>query len=128
MGWVPGWETGHGYQAKGLRVCIRDKKNRMVDTTIEFDDGHQPAQLIGQWVHYVVVFDRDQQKKAFAYVNGKKQSNRIDISPVSVDNDKTLEFGLPYGWKTKGTLDEYRVYNKALDENEVAAIFHNHVV
>ena len=102
----------------------------MVDTTIEFDDGYQPAQLIGQWVHYVVVFDRDQQKKAFAYVNGKKQSNGIDISPVqgSVDNDKALEFGLLYGWKTKGTLDEYRVYNKALDEIEAAAIFHNHHV
>ena len=130
QGWVPGWETAHGYQAKGLRVCIRDKENRLVDTTIEFDDGVQPAQLIGQWVHYVVVFDREQQKKVFAYVNGKKQSNRVDISPVkgSVDNDKALEFGTLYGWKTKGTLDEYRVYNKALDEYEVAAIYKNHLV
>ena len=130
QGWEPGWETAHRYQAKGLRVCIRDKESRMVDKTIEFDDGYQPAQLIGQWVHYVIVFDREQQKKVLAYVNGEKQSNRLDISPVqgSVDNNRALVFGGLYGWKTKGTLDEYRVYNRALDEHEVEAIFHNHLV
>ena len=66
----------------------------------------------------------------FAYINGKKQSNTLDISAVqgSVDNTKALEFGTLYGWKTKGTLDEYRVYNTALDEYEVAAIYKNHLV
>ena len=129
-GWVPGWETAHGYHASGLRVCIRDKENRMVDQTVTFDVGYQPAQLLGQWIHYAVVFDRDMQKKVSIYVNGKKQSNTLDISTVqgSVDNNKVLEFGQLYGWKTKGTLDEYRVYNTALDENEVAAIFKNHLV
>ncbi|KAL9958130.1 hypothetical protein ACROYT_G035101 [Oculina patagonica] len=128
-GWLPGWETAHGYQAKGLRVCIRDKENRKVDATIEFDHGYQPVQLLGQWVHYAVVFDREQ-KKVFTFINGKKQSNTLDISTVkgSVDNNRALEFGHLYGWKTKGTLDEYRVYNKALDGFEVAAIFNNHLV
>ncbi|KAL9957747.1 hypothetical protein ACROYT_G034683 [Oculina patagonica] len=130
QGWVPGWETGHGYQAKGLQVCIRDKESRLADKAIEFDDGYQPAQLLGQWVHYAIVFDRVQQKKVFVYINGKKQSNSLDISAVkgSVDNNKALEFGTLYGWKTKGTLDECRVYNRALDEIEVAAIFKNHLV
>ena len=128
-GWLAGWETAHGYISKGLRVCIRDKDSRKVDATIEFDHGYQPAQLLGQWVHYAVVFDRKQQKKVFVYVNGKKQSNALDISAVkgSVDNNKPLELGYLYGWKTKGTLDEYRVYNKALDELEVAAIYQNHL-
>ena len=130
QGWVPGWETGHGYQPKGLRVCIRDKQNKSVDKTIVFDQGYQPAQLLGQWVHYAVVFDREQQKKVFIYINGKKQSNTLDISAVqgSVDNTKPLEFGTLYGWKTKGTLDEYQVYNTALDEYEIAAIYKNHLV
>jgi len=123
-GWVPGWETGHGYNSDGLRVCIRDKTNTMVDKTIVFDDGYQPSQLFGQWVHYVVVFDR-KQHKVFVYINGSKQSKWLDISLVkgSVDNEKALEFGQLYGWKTKGTLDEYRVYSKALDANEVTAIY-----
>ena len=124
-GWVPGWEMAHGYRAKGLLVCIRDKQNRS-----SFDDGYQPAQLLGQWVHYAVVFDREQQKKVSVYINGKKQSNTLDISAVqgSVDNNKQLQFGELYGWKTKGTLNEYRVYNTALEEKEVAAIFKNHLV
>ena len=132
LGWKPGWETGHGPQAtyKGLRICIRDKQNKLVDKSIVFDGGYQPAQMLGKWVHYAVVFDRDQQKKVFVYVNGKMQSNSLDISAVqgSVDNSRPLEFGQLYGWKTKGTLDEYRLYNKALDKFEVAAIYKNHLV
>jgi len=129
-GWLPGWELGHGYQATGLRVCIRDKEDRMVNKVLVFDDGYQPAELIGQWVHYVIVYDREHHKKVFAYVNGIKQSNKIDISSVkgSIDNGNALEIGLLYGWKTKGILDEYRVYNRALDAHEADAIFHQHFV
>jgi len=128
-GWVPGWETAHGYGSSGLRVCIRDKENRNADEYIELDEGYQPGQMIGQWVHHVVVFDRDQQKRAFVYINGKKQSNSLDISNVkgSVNNVNSLEFGTLYGWKTQGTLDEYRIYNKALDAHEIDSIFHNHL-
>lgn len=128
-GWVPGWETAHGYRSTALRVCIRDKESRKADAYVELDKGYQPGQLIGQWVHHVVVFDREQQKRAFVYINGKKQTNSLDISTVkgSVDNEKSLEFGTLYGWKTKGILDEYRVYNKALDAHEVDLIFRNHL-
>lgn len=120
----PGWDIGHGYKSNGLNVCIRDKNSKKQSGGIVFDDGQQPEQLIGQWVHYVVVFDRKQQK-VFVYVNGTKQSTWLDISKVtgSVDNDRSLEFGQLYGWKTKGTLDEYRLYRKALDANEVNAIY-----
>jgi len=126
--WVPGWDTGHNYKSNGLNVCIRDKENNKVDGAIVFDDGYQPAQLIGQWVHYVVVFDRNQHK-VFVYVNGKKQQNWLDISLLkgSVDNDNPLEFGRLYGWKTKGTLDDYRLFSKALNANDINAIY-NHLV
>jgi len=121
---TPGWDTGHSYKSDGLNVCILDNKNKRVDDAIVFDDGYRPAQLIGQWVHYVVVFDRNQ-NKVFVYVNGKKQSNWVDISLVkgSVDNVNSLEFGRLHGWKTKGTLDDYRVFSKALDANDVNAIY-----
>ena len=64
-GWVAGWETGHGYYAKGLHVCIGDKENRVVQGIITFDIGFQQHHLVYQWVHYTVVFDRQQQKKVF---------------------------------------------------------------
>lgn len=127
---LPGWEIGRGYRANGLHLCIRDSENTMVSEVIVFDNGYQSAQLLGQWVHYAVVFDREQQKKAFVYINSIKQANTMDISAVQgdVDNNRPLELGSLYEWKIKGTLDEHRVYNTALDEDEVAAIFNNHRV
>jgi len=127
-GWLPGWEVGHAYYSDSFRVCIRDKENRAAEKRIKLDSGYQQSQLIGKWVHYTIVFDRELQKRAFVYVNGKKQSDYLDISKVggSVDNSKDLEFGMLYGWKTKGTLDEYRIYNKALNAHEVDLIYNNH--
>jgi len=121
----PGWNTGCNYKYNGLSVCINDNENK-VERTLVFDDGYHPPQLLGQWVHYVVVFDRTVHK-VFVYVNGAKQSNWIDISVVkgSIDNTHDLDFGKLHGWKTTGTLDEYRVYSKALDANEVKLIYNN---
>jgi len=121
----PGWDLGHPYRDNGLDVCIRDNENK-ARGTIAFDDGYSPPQLLGQWVHYVVVFDRTVHK-VFVYVNGTKQSNWLDISLVkgSTNNANNLEFGTLYGWKTKGTLDDYRVYSKALDANDVKLIYNN---
>ena len=129
-GWKAGWEIGHAYSAEGLYVCIRDRKNRMAQKRIDFDDGFQQHYLLYQWAHYAVVFDRQQQEKVVLYINGKKQSDSLDISAVrgSVNNDRPLAFGYLHGWKTKGTLDEYRVYNRALGDLEVGAIFKNHLV
>lgn len=125
-GWLPGWEIAHGLKSNSLNVCIRDNNNVKAHEYVLLDLGYEP---IDKWVHYAVVYDRENEKKAFVYINGKKQSNSLDISSVvgSVDNNKGLEFGLLYGWKTQGTLDDYRLYNRALDEYEVEAIYHNHL-
>ena len=123
--WTPSYLQGSPHLHPGQAEQTCGYRNHIV-----FDGGYQPAQMLGKWVHYAVVFDRDQQKKVFVYVNGKMQSNSLDISAVqgSVDNNKPLEIGQLYGWKTKGTLDEYRLYNKALDKFEVATIYKNHLV
>ena len=129
-GGLPGWEIGQGYRDNGIRLCVRDNGNRVASKVIVFDDGYQPAQLLKQWVHYAVVFDREQQRKVYVYINGKKQSNTLDIPTVqgSVDNTRPLEFGYSYGWKTKGIMDEYRVYNIALDDYEAVSIYESHLV
>lgn len=129
-GWFPGWEISHGYNANGNRVCIRDHKNNGIGNVfVTHDDGYKPHQLIGKWVHYAYAFDRSA-KKIRVYVNGKKQTNQVDISKItgSVSNNKNLEFGLLYGWKTKGTLDEYRLYNYALNDMEVKQLYLDHRV
>lgn len=128
-GWNPGWELGHGYRSTGLNVCIRDNLNKMANTHVTFDDAYQPTKMLRKWVHYACVFDR-QAGKLRVYVNGKKQRQQADISHVkgSVNNNRNLEFGTLYGWKTKGTMDEYRLYNYALQDDEVKTIYLNHKV
>ena len=62
------------------------------------------------------------------YINSKKQDQFIDISAVTgvINNNQPLRFGFLNGWKTKGFLDEYRIYNKALTDTEVANIYNDH--
>ena len=129
QGAVAGWDTGHGYTADGLRVCIRDHNSIYVYKLLAFDNGYRPDQLLGQWVHYAVVFDR-QKEKIVAYVNSKQMAASVDISAVkgSVDNARPLEFGALHGWSTKGILDEYRLYDTAITGSEVKAIYGNHLV
>lgn len=49
----------------------------------------------------------------------------LDISNITADivNDKLLSIGGLYGWKTKGFIDGYRIYNKALLDMEVMLIY-----
>ena len=126
-GWLPGWEIAHGYHGDGTSVCIRDHLNYRVNTLLRHDADSKTSSLLGKWVHYAFVFDRVN-KKIFCYVNGKLQQHVVDISTVqgSVDNTKTLNFGQQYGWKTKGTLDEYRLYNRALKAHEIEQLFKNY--
>lgn len=128
-GWNPGWEIAHGYWATGIDVCYRDHLNNKVRAAIVHDSGYQPPQLVNKWTHFTYVFDRHV-KRVFAYINGRKQSNSLDISRVtgSVNNDKDLEFGTLYRWKTKGYLDEYRLFNFPLNSIQVKQLFLDHRV
>lgn len=128
-GWKPGWETGHAYSATGTDVCIRDHLNNKARGRIRHDAGYQPQELINKWAHYIVVFDR-QAKRAFLYINGRKQSSSLDISRVkgSVNNDKSLKFGTLYGWKTNGYLDDYRLFNFPLNAEQAKHLYLDHRV
>ncbi|EDO31494.1 predicted protein [Nematostella vectensis] len=126
-GWVPGFETGHGYKAEGTDVCIRDNLNNMVRATLVHDDGSKGGDVLNRWVHYLFTFDREAGVVTL-YLNGRKQQNTVDIRRVrgSIDNDKPLEFGELYGWKTQGTLDDYRLYNYALSYHEAKMLYLDH--
>ena len=59
------------------------------------------------------------------HIDGVRQQHSLDISgvPGSVDNGESFTIGTLYGWKTDGTLDEYRMYNRALSEDEVRQVY-----
>ena len=72
-----------------------------------------------------LAFDRDRENKVFVHIDGVRQQHSLDISgvPGSVDNGESFTIGTLYGWKTDGTLDEYRMYNRALSEDEVRQVY-----
>ena len=127
-GWTPGWFISAGNRANKIAICIRDKTNR-AQSYIDFDADLTHSQLLGKWTHYAVVFDREA-GKGFLFVNGKKQADFADISSVtgSIGNDKPLTFGYMSGWKMHGSIDEYRLYNTALNNEQVELIFNDHRV
>eukprot|EP01052_Picozoa_sp_SAG31_P002257 SAG31_NODE_78_length_27447_cov_83.819877_3_plen_231_part_00 len=126
-GWNPGWEIGHSYVAEGANVCIRDDQNNKFRGNLIFNEGNRPPNLLGRWVHYAFVFDRETEHQVCAYVDGVRQSHCLDISGVigSIDNPEPLTFGTLYGWKTDGALDEYRVYDRTLNDGEVREVVVN---
>jgi len=93
-GWSPGWEIGHGFQSTGSDVCIRDADNHKARGSLVYDAGSRPPDLLGQWVHYAFVFDREAGLVS-AYINGVRQQSTVDISEVtgSIDNDHDVAFG-----------------------------------
>jgi len=129
-GFTPGWDIAHGLPGATndyTSICIRDEYKKFVFKSIKHD---QPgATLLGKWTHYAVVFNRIA-KRIFLYINGKRQKASIDITDVrgNINNNKPLNFGTLYGWKTKGTIDDYRMYNIALNDDEIDTIFNDHKV
>ena len=74
----------------------------------------------------MVVFSR-LNEKIFLYINGQKQNQSIDISTITgvINNNQTLRFGHVYCWKTKDFLDDYKMYNKALNDTKVGIIYND---
>ena len=126
-GFTSGWDIGHGFASDGTRVCIRDHLRNQVWGVISHNSDSTSNKLLGKWTHYALVFNR-KIGKILLYLNGKKQNSSLDITNVKGDiiNDRPLIFGQLYGWKTKGFIDEYRMYNKALTDLEVMTICNDH--
>ena len=75
-GWNPGWEIGHGFNAEGSDVCIRDSGDRKARAGIRYNAGSRPLDLQGQWAHYAFVFDRTREDRVFVHINGVRQEHR----------------------------------------------------
>ncbi|NCT55047.1 LamG domain-containing protein, partial [Candidatus Falkowbacteria bacterium] len=73
-----GWDFGHGYKSDGVDVCVADGNN-IVRSTLYFNTGSRPPDLLNKWTHIVYIIDRSQNKVS-AYVNGVKQSSEISIA------------------------------------------------
>ncbi|MHB0945763.1 MAG: LamG domain-containing protein [Sedimentisphaerales bacterium] len=79
----------------------------------------------GNWYHVVGVFDRDSDT-GIIYVNGVEQarSTSMTTDPYSCDAPTTIGYRNNTGdYPYNGVVDDARIYNYALDANEVAALY-----
>ena len=123
-GITPGWDIGHGLQKDKTQICIRDEHGNVARTFIKHDGKNAHSKLKGKWTHYGLVFDRSV-GKAHLYLNGEKQADYADISHVtgSINNKRYLTFAYMYGWMTKGSIDEYRLFKGALTDDHMRMVF-----
>jgi len=78
----------------------------------------------GTWYHVVTTFNKTSQKKKI-YINKNLVLNSASPSTITALVNSTLRIG---GAKTgmenlKGCLDDFRIYNKELTQNEVLSLY-----
>ncbi len=66
------------------------------------------------WHHVAAVFDTSEDIKTI-YVNGVQEARDTGVTGDPVNNGSNLHFGKEFD----GSIDEVRIYNKALTENEI---------
>jgi len=80
---------------------------------------------VGQWYHIVTTWEADHQE---VYVNGIEETDDTDsaIANSMPNNNEPLYIGYEKdeGTYFNGTIDDVRVYNKALSENEIEALYY----
>lgn len=90
--------------------------------------------MSGEWVHLASVFDPENREVAH-YVNGEQIStqvieDRFFIEKLRIGNGEIGNWGLPFRedpWfairNINGRMDEIAIFDAALDEGEIAALF-----
>jgi hypothetical protein len=76
-----------------------------------------------QWTHIAVSVDEDQLK---IYINGALDSESNDPAPLG-SNDQPLRLGSDPSWNFQpwAALDDVRIWNKALTQEEIAGVMSN---
>lgn len=87
-----------------------------------------------RWIHLAGVYDSTD-GKVWLYVNGELQSDHRGLESISYDlsnvGDLNLNLGQhcetsgPNTWHN-GPLDEIRIYDRALTEDEIKSLYHMH--
>lgn len=98
--------------------------NQTISINTEFTERYVKDVAFDVWHHYTVVYDGSMVK---SYLDGTKFFEFV-YSNSLVPNSMPLEIGrdLPGGLEYfAGSFDELRIYNRALSDREVAAIFTN---
>ena len=98
--------------------------NQTISINTEFTERYVKDVAFDVWHHYTVVYDGSMVK---SYLDGTKffefaYSNSLVPNSMPLEIGRDMPGGLEY---FAGSFDELRIYNRALSDREVAAIFTN---
>jgi hypothetical protein len=83
---------------------------------------HPIADYIGEWVHVVGVYDFESTIKL--YINGElKAMTSTTLVPETLENYDLYIAGSSWGNERGAILDDVRIYNRALSEEEIQELF-----
>lgn len=89
----------------------------------KIDVGVLKGDLLNKWVHIVYSIGKSQVK---VYINGQLKSASNAIPNFSTINRQDIYLGKfsDHWFPLNGVLDDVRIYNRALTENEVSQLYH----
>jgi hypothetical protein len=113
-----------------------DFTNKEINTEIYQTDIHYYRELSPQldslgWMHFAIVREGF---RAQTYVNGQLKNQSFRCSGVDITNEATLSFSnspcidLDGIKRFKGVLDELRVYDRALSEEEILLLYEEYPI
>lgn len=114
--------TGRGYglniyEDNCIRFTVRTGSERLdIDSLEKIEDT--------EWHHIVATWDNGVET---LYIDGELDSS-VDHGSHTIANEyKNLELGLHYGWNSPfgGSMDEFRLYEKALSADEAEELYEN---
>lgn len=107
-----GFQIGHSYSSGGVDVVVNDGTN-----LIRRKIGKTPK--LNEKVHAVFTFDRKNGKILYFY--DSELVGELDISEITGDikHSNLIRIGDIAGWKPNMTLYNFKLYNRALTDEEI---------
>jgi trimeric autotransporter adhesin len=120
-GYIAGW-GGTNPLRNNVAFYLNHYQGKYRPVVVGNDINTNAAIVIGRWVHYLLTFDGS---TLAAYIDGELIGK---TSAVLSTNLTTFCCGKNTGWDPptyfKGSIDDVRIYNHALDNKEIQSLFH----
>ncbi len=122
---------GENYQFGGMSLAFNDGRSQVAVSLDRLAKADLEKRYVGRWIHACFVMKDSQ---ASVYIDGVLATRQKAVaemvpedSPVylgrsDVDNDGIAGSGKPIDFFT-GSIDDVRIYDRALEEDEVLALF-----
>jgi len=100
-----------------------------INGSLEFMRFGDPIDYEGEWIHMVVIHDYEEGRRA--YINGELIAEDDVTGEIDEDFDGHFVIGaerLDGTKSTSGNIDDFRIYDEALSELEIQALYKGHEV